>query len=262
MLCCVVCFSYVMGEESKSKEKNEEVNEYRNSKWTCKRCGKINDYGRVYGYWAEGLPDNYKKGIGNEYEIERMKKEGKERQDKEDKEREEFEKKSPEEKKKILKKGARNRVMDERYIAFDDNSYIVDDRIVGEGGEKHKAKFDKNSEYLVFVYNGVAYVCRDVGDSRCKYCYDGGKCKDPYDSIYCIDLSTITKNGGEFCEFGEKSLVTAKKELCCGCPGLVKRTDYKETDLFKKLDKENKWCRFEDCRGVSTSGYCSFSVEC
>ena len=83
-------------------------------KWTCKRCGKVNYYERTYGYF----PENPYKELGN-IDEEHNKKIIKSLKDSEKRDRE---------------KGGDIKIKDIRAhrLYFDDNSYICDDRIVGE----------------------------------------------------------------------------------------------------------------------------------
>ena len=68
----------------------------------------------------------------------------------------------------------------------------------------------------------------------------------------------INKDG--FCKFDKKGVVSTRRknrEWCCSFLTLERREirtvayDHKNTGLLENLDKENKWCRFEDCYGVS-----------
>ena len=240
--------------------------------WTCKKCGKVNSYLQTSGYFPDAKysekESEYKEY--NEKQIEELKKRVKEEKERYDKISGEFARKNQNEKKKFMKENYLLMYMDLPAVEvhFDDNSYICDDRIVGEGGEKHKAKFKKfGARYYVFVYKDVAYVCCCPGDPRCfyrgdprcRYCWDGGKEEDFFDSKYCIDLSKFNTEGTDdgFCEFDKKALVQTKRKLgccpklfCCCCKFLYFSYDNKNTGLLENLDKENKWCRLEDCHGV------------
>ena len=248
---------------------------YAKYKWKCDKCGKVNvmlgtekdDWdGKING--DEASEEDIKKH--NEKMLEELKEF--------DKERQEFEKKSPEEKKQIFEKNDEEAMGTRRVrgyaLEFNDKSYICDDRIVGDKGEKHKAKFKKDCRsYVCFVYNGVPYIsCHNK--SRCEYCFDGKEEDAVRPMRFCIDLSKIKeKNKDGFCEFDIETLSTFKKNICClgkACECLRCRAingnegrkgytmldniwtsrEYKMTDLLKKLEESDKWCRFEDCRGV------------
>ena len=247
-------------------------------KWKCDKCGKVNvvEYSSALENW-DGKINGC--NVNDEDTIKKYNEKMIKKLEYENEGREEFEKNSSEERKKLYRKtrtweGSADYVPILCYrLRFNDESYICDDRIVKDGGEKHKAKFKGDYlGYYVFAYKGIAYVCCDA-KHRCRYCWDGGKEDDECVNRCCIDLSKIReKNKDGFCKFGTEGINTKKVNLCCfakmcGCKSCrssvwkcsrdpsgdpcVRSRSNKLTDWFQKLESDkDKWCRFEDCRGV------------